>query len=203
MCNYLPYVDIVLRQHYTPVSLTDFFVLNDYSFVSLKPRMITVYKTNTVLKKVIFSDNYEPCVDKFLELQMNHVYPMGEFGDVFFSESLLIRIVNRGQTYVRFSFDNKRQFLKNTTGVTRNGPLGLTFYITSVYCEWLYQHFDLAKINAKFVIIICVTIFICIFVTHVLCTKTYLRLYTFTRRQAPFGLWMGIKSQRNHAILGN
>ena len=69
MCNYLPYVDIVLRQHYTPVSLTDFFVLNDFSFVSLKPRMITVYNTNTVLKKVIFSDNYEPCEDNVLERQ--------------------------------------------------------------------------------------------------------------------------------------
>ena len=91
MCNYLPYVVIVLAQHYTPFSLTDFFVYNDESFVSLKPRMISIQKTNSVFKKVIFSDNYEPCVDKVLELQMTHVYPMGEFGSVCFSESLLIR----------------------------------------------------------------------------------------------------------------
>ena len=35
MCNYLPYVVIVLAQYYTPFSLTDFFVYNDESFVSL------------------------------------------------------------------------------------------------------------------------------------------------------------------------
>ena len=91
ICNYLPYVDIVLAQHYTPFSLTDFLVYNDERFVSLKPRMISIQKTNTVLKKVIFSDNYESCVDKVLDLQMTHIYPMGEFGSVCFSESLLIR----------------------------------------------------------------------------------------------------------------
>ena len=91
MCNYLPYVVIVLAQHYIPFSLTDFFVYNDERFVSLKPKIIFIQKTNTGLKKVIFSDNYEPCVDKVLELQMTHIYPMGEFGSVCFSESLLIR----------------------------------------------------------------------------------------------------------------
>ena len=51
MCNYLPYVVIVLAQYYTPFSLTDFFVYNDERFVSLKPKMISIQKTNTGLKK--------------------------------------------------------------------------------------------------------------------------------------------------------